>query len=105
MPEHTQLASLPAWQDEAHVVENRRLYREKFARVTPILADALQRSIDIPPGGFYLWLEVGDDEAFTRGLFEQQHVTVLPGSYLARNTPAGNPGPRSGAHLAGRVRR
>jgi N-succinyldiaminopimelate aminotransferase len=92
VPEHTQLASLPAWQDEAHVIENRRLYREKFSRVVPILADALQRPLDIPPGGFYLWLEVGDDEAFTRGLFGQQHVTVLPGSYLARDTAAGNPG-------------
>jgi len=92
VPEHTQLASLPAWQDEAHVVENRRLYREKFSRVTPILGEALQRNVAIPEGGFYLWLDVGDDEAFTRGLFERQHVTVLPGSYLARNTPSGNPG-------------
>ena len=48
--------------------------------------------VETPDGAFYLWLEVGDDEAFTRGLFEQQHVTVLPGSYLARETPAGNPG-------------
>jgi N-succinyldiaminopimelate aminotransferase len=92
VPEHTQLASLPAWQDEAHVVENRRLYREKFVRVTPIVGEALQQAVAIPPGGFYLWLDVGDDEAFTRGLFERQHVTVLPGSYLARNTPSGNPG-------------
>ncbi len=92
MPEHAQLASLPAWQDEAHVVENRRLYREKFARVTPILAEALQQDLRIPAGGFYLWLEVADDEAFTRGLFAQRHVTVLPGSYLGRDTPSGNPG-------------
>jgi N-succinyldiaminopimelate aminotransferase len=92
VPEHTQLASLPAWQDEAHVVANRRLYREKFSSVTPILGEALQRAVAIPAGGFYLWLDVGNDEAFARGLFEQQHVTVLPGSYLARNTPSGNPG-------------
>jgi N-succinyldiaminopimelate aminotransferase len=92
VPAHTQLASLPAWNDETHVVENRRLYREKFARVTPVLATALQRDIAIPAGGFYLWLHVGNDEAFTRDLFAQQHVTVLPGRYLARATGGGNPG-------------
>ncbi len=92
VPAHTQLASLPAWNDEAHVVENRRLYREKFARVTPVIAAALQQDVAIPAGGFYLWLHVGNDEAFTRELFAQQHVTVLPGRYLARETAAGNPG-------------
>jgi N-succinyldiaminopimelate aminotransferase len=90
VPAHTQLASIPAWSDEAHVVENRRLYREKFARVVPLLREVIE--VDVPDGAFYLWLPVGDDEAFTRGLFEQQHVTVLPGSYLARDTAAGNPG-------------
>ena len=91
MPVQTQLASIPAWDDEAHVVANRRLYREKFERVTPIVARPWQ-ALAIPAGGFYLWLDVGDDEAFTRGLFHQQHVTVLPGSYLARDTASGNPG-------------
>jgi N-succinyldiaminopimelate aminotransferase len=90
VPVHTQLASLPAWQDEAHVVENRRLYREKFARVVPLLAQAMD--VTMPDGAFYLWPKVGDDEAFTRGLFEQQHVTVVPGSYLARDSASGNPG-------------
>jgi len=90
VPVHTQLASIPAWQDEAHVRENRRLYREKFAVVLPMLREVLD--VESPEGAFYLWLEVGDDEAFARGLFEQQHVTVLPGSYLARDTPGGNPG-------------
>jgi N-succinyldiaminopimelate aminotransferase len=90
VPVHTQLASLPAWQDEAHVVENRRLYRAKFAAVAPILREALE--VEVPDGAFYLWLEVPDDEAFARELFERQHVTVLPGSYLARDTAAGNPG-------------
>jgi N-succinyldiaminopimelate aminotransferase len=92
VPVHTQLASVPAWKDEAHVVENRRLYREKFARVTPVIATALQQDIAIPAGGFYLWPRVDDDQAFTRGLFAQQHVTVLPGRYLARETESGNPG-------------
>jgi N-succinyldiaminopimelate aminotransferase len=90
VPVHTQLASIPAWNDEAHVIENRRLYREKFTRVVPMLREAMP--VDVPDGAFYLWLAVGDDEAFTRGLFDQQHVTVLPGSYLARDTAAGNPG-------------
>jgi N-succinyldiaminopimelate aminotransferase len=90
VPVHTQLASVPAWHDEAHVIENRRLYREKFARVVPMLREVME--VELPQGAFYLWLAVGDDEAFTRGLFEQQHVTVLPGSYLARDTAAGNPG-------------
>jgi N-succinyldiaminopimelate aminotransferase len=90
VPMHTQLASIPAWSDEAHVIENRRLYREKFARVVPMLAEVMD--VTAPAGAFYLWPRVADDEAFTRGLFEQQHVTVLPGSYLARDTAAGNPG-------------
>ena len=90
VPVHTQLASVPAWQDEEHVRENRRLYREKFSRVVPILREALD--VEVPAGAFYLWLQVGDDEAFTRGLFAQQHVTVLPGSYLARDSAGGNPG-------------
>lgn len=90
VPVHTQRASLPAWQDEAHVVENRRLYREKFAAVVPLLGEVLE--VAPPAGGFYLWPEVGDDEAFARGLFAQEHVTVLPGSYLARDTASGNPG-------------
>jgi len=90
VPLHTQLASIPAWQDEAHVVENRRLYREKIAAVVPMLREVLD--VDTPEGAFYLWFAVGDDEAFTRDLFARQHVTVLPGSYLARDTAAGNPG-------------
>jgi len=90
VPLHTQLASVPAWADETHVIENRRLYREKFARVVPMLREVM--AVDVPDGAFYLWLAVGDDEAFTCRLFEQQHVTVLPGSYLARDTAGGNPG-------------
>jgi N-succinyldiaminopimelate aminotransferase len=92
VPEMTQLASVPAWRDEGHVVANRRLYREKFTRVTPILAKAFDRPIEIPPGGFYHWLDVGDDEDFARGLFARQHLTTLPGSYLSRDTANGNPG-------------
>ncbi len=91
MPVPTQKASATAWNDDAHVVANRALYRRKFDRVLPILAPVVEALR--PAGGFYLWLDVGgDDAAFTAGLFAEQNVTVVPGSYLARHTPQGNPG-------------
>jgi N-succinyldiaminopimelate aminotransferase len=90
MPVPTQLASIAAWDDDAHVVENRTLYRHKFASVLPILREVLP--VDMPEASFYLWPRVDDGERFTRQLFERQHVTVLPGSYIARETPEENPG-------------
>lgn len=90
MPTHTQLASIPAWNDETHVRENRRLYQEKFRAVLPILQPVME--VQAPDAGFYLWPRVEDDERFTRELFAQQHVTVVPGRYLARETAVGNPG-------------
>lgn len=90
MPIHTQLASIPAWNDDAHVVENRRLYRQKFEAVLPILRQAMD--VSAPDAGFYLWPKVADDERFTRELFERKHVTVLPGRYIARDCQVGNPG-------------
>ncbi len=96
MPVPTQLASVAAWEDDAHAALNRRLYQDKFERVLPILAPVLP--VEKPDGAFYLWTDVrGDDERFTRELFAAQAITVLPGSYLARAGAAGNPG-------AGRVR-
>jgi len=87
----TQLASITAWDDDEHVVANRRLYREKFDKVIPLLSDVLE--IERPQGGFYLWTDIrGDDEQFTRRLFAEQNVTVLPGSYLARSHSGLNPG-------------
>lgn len=92
----TQLASIVAWQDEAYPARNRRLYQEKFERVLPILAPCLE--VARPDGAFYLWPQVrGDDARFARELYASQGVTVLPGSFLAREGPGGNPG-------AGRVR-
>ncbi|MFP5381092.1 MAG: succinyldiaminopimelate transaminase [Gammaproteobacteria bacterium] len=87
-----QAASVAAWNDEAHVVENRRQYAEKFAAIMPVLQDVL--AFDAPDAAFYLWAKVpgGDDAAFVRGLYEKQHVTVLPGSYLARDAAGTNPG-------------
>jgi len=91
MPPATQLASIVAWNEDGHAAANRRLYQEKFTRVLPLLAPVL--NVSQPDGAFYLWPDVGgDDERFARELFEQQNVTVLPGSYLARDTAAGNPG-------------
>ena len=87
-----QAASAAAWKDEGHVYENRRQYREKFAAVMPMLKGALE--FDAPDAAFYLWARVpgGDDTTFARDLYVQQHVTVLPGSYLAREAKGVNPG-------------
>jgi N-succinyldiaminopimelate aminotransferase len=91
-----QHASIAAWGDEQHVVENRAMYREKFAQVTPMLAKVLD--VKLPDAGFYLWAGVGgSDTEFARELLAQYNVTVLPGSYLARETGGHNPG-------AGRIR-
>ncbi|MEJ2522016.1 MAG: succinyldiaminopimelate transaminase [Gammaproteobacteria bacterium] len=96
VPEMTQLASIPAWDDDRHAAANRALYQEKFARVVPVLEKALD--VEVPPAAFYLWLATpGDDEAFARDLFAAENVTVLPGRYLSRDTDRGNPG-------AGRIR-
>jgi len=91
-----QAASLAAWRDEAHVVANRALYKTKFEQVTPLLARVLD--VALPDAGFYLWADVaGDDTVFARELFALYNVTVLPGSYLAREAQGHNPG-------AGRIR-
>jgi N-succinyldiaminopimelate aminotransferase len=95
-----QRASAAAWADEAHVAENRALYRAKFEAVTPLLADVMD--VRLPDAGFYLWARVpgrfaGSDTEFARALFAQYNVTVLPGSFLARSVDGSNPG-------AGRVR-
>ncbi len=86
-----QSASIAAWNDEDHVVENRRMYRDKFAQVTPILTDVLK--VALPDAAFYLWAGVrGSDTDFARDLLAQYNVTVLPGSYLARDAHGSNPG-------------
>lgn len=91
MPVQTQLASIAAWNDEAHVRANRDLYRAKFDAVLDILAPVLD--VHRPDGSFYLWPKVPmDDAQFTRELFESQHVTVVPGSYLSREVDGFNPG-------------
>jgi len=91
MPVQHQWASIAAWNDEQHVRDNRTLYRKKFDAVIDILGASLD--IQRPPAAFYLWAGTPiDDIEFARRLFAQQNVTVLPGQYLARATPGGNPG-------------
>ena len=95
-----QAASVAAWNDEEHVVDNRNQYRAKFARVTPLLASVMD--VALPDAAFYLWAGVGtccggSDTEFARRLYALYNVTVLPGSYLAREARGHNPG-------AGRVR-
>jgi N-succinyldiaminopimelate aminotransferase len=87
-----QSASVAAWKDEAHVVENRRLYREKFAAFYEIVNPVLP--LTHPEAAFYYWVKVpgGDDEAFARSLFAEAHITALPGSYLSRTAHGVNPG-------------
>lgn len=86
-----QAASLAAWNDEAHVRDNRRMYVEKFHEVTPLIARHLDTRI--PDAGFYLWARtpIADTE-FARRLLAEKNVVVLPGSYLARENHGINPG-------------
>jgi len=91
MPLPTQYASIRAWQDEQHVQENRRLYREKFTAFIEILSDVC--TISKPAASFYIWLKTPiTDTEFAHQLFAQYNITVLPGSYLSRDFAELNPG-------------
>ena len=95
MPLPTQAASIVAWGDETHVLNNRNQYREKFDAVLDILSPIM--NVQKPDAGFYLWAGLSkehgmDDERFTRDIYEQQHLKVVPGSYLAREVDGINPG-------------
>ena len=90
-----QAASVEAWNDETHVEENRAKYVKKFAQITPLLQDVLD--VQLPDAAFYLWAKVDhlkgiSDTEFARRLYQQYNVTVLPGSYLAREAHGVNPG-------------
>ena len=86
-----QTASVAAWNDEAHVLDNRRQYREKFAAVTPLVAQVLDTGM--PDASFYLWARTPvPDTDFARALLEAYNVVVLPGSFLARESQGVNPG-------------
>ena len=91
MPPVHQIASIEAWNDESHVKQNRDLYIKKFKTVIESLNPVID--IVLPDAGFYIWLNTPiDDEDFARDLFEQQNITVLPGSYLSRENDGINPG-------------
>ncbi len=91
MPIYSQLASIEAWNDETHVIDNRDQYRAKFDAVLQRLDGVLD--VSRPDAGFYLWAETPiDDSDFARQLFAQQHITVLPGSFLSRSSNGTNPG-------------
>lgn len=91
LPLHVQAASRAAWSDEAHVRENRALYREKFDAVGAELDGVLD--YDPPAAGFYLWARTpGADTDFARALHGAQNVTVLPGRFLSRAGADGDPG-------------
>ncbi len=86
-----QAASIVAWQDEEHVIDNRNQYREKFDAVLKILSPVM--NIRRPDASFYLWADVGmNDETFTKEIYRQQNIKVVPGSYLARAVDGINPG-------------
>ena len=89
-----QAASCAAWNDETHVQENRNLYKEKFTLITPLLKQVMD--VELPDAGFYLWADVRatglSDTEFARALYAEYNVTVLPGSYLARDAHGSNPG-------------
>ncbi|MCQ8104315.1 succinyldiaminopimelate transaminase [Methylomonas sp. SURF-2] len=91
MPLTTQHASIAAWGDEEHVKRNRQMYRDKFTAFIEILEDVCQ--ISRPPASFYIWLKTAlPDTEFALQLFAQQNITVLPGSYLSRESGGLNPG-------------
>jgi N-succinyldiaminopimelate aminotransferase len=89
-----QAASIAAWNDEAHVIENRRQYAEKFKDVTPLLSDLLEATI--PDAAFYLWSRIKSDKysdsELAVKLYRDLNITVLPGSFLAREAHGVNPG-------------
>jgi N-succinyldiaminopimelate aminotransferase len=89
-----QAASIAAWNDETHVEQNREQYRAKFNAITPLLKEVLD--VELPDASFYLWADVSrtglSDTEFAQRLYAEYNVTVLPGSYLAREAHGVNPG-------------
>ncbi|MBA5689256.1 succinyldiaminopimelate transaminase [Rugamonas apoptosis] len=89
-----QAASVAAWNDETHVEQNRAQYRAKFDAITPLLREVMD--VELPDAGFYLWADVSrtglSDTEFAQRLYAEYNVTVLPGSFLAREAHGLNPG-------------
>ena len=90
LPMPLQHAAVRVWSDEAHVIENRAAYAEKYAAADEILGDL--PGYAAPEAGFFLWIDVGDGEATTLRIWRETGVKVLPGAYLAREAGGVNPG-------------
>jgi len=91
MPPATQIASMAAWEDEQHVEQNRAAYAQKFDAVIEILNPIFP--VSKPDASFYLWAQTPiPDIDFAQRLYQEQNVTVLPGSYLSRDIGHNNPG-------------
>lgn len=91
MPPTHQHASLAAWRDEAHVRDNRALYRAKFSAVLDILSPVLE--VEAPSAGFYLWPKTPiEDTELARRLYAEENLSVLPGRYLSRTVEGLDPG-------------
>ena len=90
-PLPAQAAAALAWDDDAHVADNRRLYAEKFDLAETVFADAYD--FQRPAAGFFLWLNVGHGEAAALHLWREQGVRVLPGAYLAADEHAAHAAP------------
>ena len=90
LPLPLQRAATKVWADEAHVIENRALYAEKFEMADEIFAGV--PGYNSPKAGFFLWIDVGDGEAAALKLWQDTGVRVLPGAYLSRDVQGANPG-------------
>ena len=95
MSPSVQAASIAAWNDEHHVQQNREKYIQKFKQVTPMLSEVLD--VALPDAGFYLWAKVDKlaaitDAEYAQQLYAEYNVTVLPGSFVARDAHGLNPG-------------
>ena len=90
LPLPLQRAATKVWADEAHVIENRALYGEKFEMADEIFAGV--PGYNSPEAGFFLWIDVGDGEAAALKLWQDTGVRVLPGAYLSRDVQGANPG-------------
>ena len=90
LPLPLQMAAAAVWADEAHVIENRALYGEKYAVADRVFGNVAGYAS--PEAGFFLWLPVDDGEAAALKVWKETGVRVLPGAYLAQDVDGTNPG-------------
>ncbi|MBI3873430.1 MAG: aminotransferase class I/II-fold pyridoxal phosphate-dependent enzyme, partial [Arcobacter sp.] len=80
LPLPLQKTAAIAWNDEPHVEKFRAIYKQNFILAKDILG------VKIPEATFYIWLKVKDELEFTRELYREKNIKVLPGSYLGRDS-------------------